>query len=68
MPQDAIASNPGLESAQVFVVDGGFARARVVQLGGVRQWNGSGAFRTVRRRNPCDKNLDKLYDGVAVRQ
>ena len=53
MPQDAIASNPGLESAQVFVVDGGVARARVVQPGGASQRNGSGAFGTVGRRNPC---------------
>jgi len=66
--QDAIASNPGLESAQVFVVDGGLAHGRVVQLGGsangmVRVLSGLSGPETL-----ATKNLDKLYDGVAVRQ
>ena len=66
--KDAIASNPGLESAQVFVVDGGLAHGRVVQLGGsangmVRVLSGLSGPETL-----ATKNLDKLYDGVAVRQ
>ena len=68
VPQDAIASNPGLESAQVFVVDGGVAHGRVVQPGGaangmVRVLSGLSGGETL-----AATNLDKLYDGVAVRQ
>ena len=68
VPMAAIASNPGLESAQVFVIEEGLAHARVVQLGGsengvVRVLSGlSGSERV------ATKNIDKLYDGVAVNQ
>ena len=68
VPQDAIASNPGLESAQVFVVDGGIAHARVVQPGGatqgmVRVLSGLSGGETL-----AVTNLDTLYDGIAVRE
>jgi multidrug efflux pump subunit AcrA (membrane-fusion protein) len=68
VPQDAVASNPGLESAQVFMVNGGIAHGRVVQLGGssngmVRVLSGLSGGETI-----ATKNLDKLYDGVAVSQ
>lgn len=68
VPKDAIASNPGLESAQVFVVDGGLAHGKVVQLGGsvdgmIRVLSGLSGGETI-----ATKNLDKLYDGVAVHQ
>jgi multidrug efflux pump subunit AcrA (membrane-fusion protein) len=68
VPQDAIASNPGLESAQVFLVDGGVAHARVVLPGSttqgmVRVLSGLSGGETL-----AVTNLDNLYDGVAVRQ
>jgi multidrug efflux pump subunit AcrA (membrane-fusion protein) len=68
VPQEAIVSNPGLESAQVFVVETGLAHGRVVQVGGssngmIRVVSGLSGGETL-----ASKNLDKLYDGVAVRQ
>jgi multidrug efflux pump subunit AcrA (membrane-fusion protein) len=68
VPQAAIASNPGLESAQVFVIEEGFAHARVVQLAGsengvIRVLSGLSAGERV-----ATKNIDKLYDGVAVNE
>ena len=68
VPPDAIVDLPGLESAQVFVVDSGVARARVVQPGGVS----NGMVRVLSGLSGGEAiattNLDKLYDGVAVRQ
>jgi multidrug efflux pump subunit AcrA (membrane-fusion protein) len=68
VPPDAIVDLPGLESAQVFVIDSGVARARVVQPGGisngmVRVLSGLSGGEAI-----ATTNLDKLYDGVAVRQ
>jgi len=68
VPVAAIATNPGLESAQVFVIEDGLAHGRVVQLGGsangvIRVLSGlSGGERV------ATKSIDKLYDGVAVNQ
>ena len=68
VPQAAIATNAGLESAQVFLIEEGLARGRVVQLGEpangmVRVLSGlSGGERV------ATKNIDKLYDGVAVNE
>jgi multidrug efflux pump subunit AcrA (membrane-fusion protein) len=68
VPQDTIASNPGLESAQVFVIDSGIAHARVVQVGG----SSNGMVRVLSGLTGGEKiaakNLNKLYDGVAVSQ
>jgi multidrug efflux pump subunit AcrA (membrane-fusion protein) len=68
--QDAVVSNPGLESAQVFLVDGGVARSRVVQLGGTGIEN-DGMVRVLTGLSGGEivatKNLNQLYDGAAVR-
>jgi membrane fusion protein (multidrug efflux system) len=69
--RDAILGNSGLESAQVFTVDGGIAHGIVVQLGSdagassgmVRVLSGLSGGETL-----AAKNLDKLYDGAPVRQ
>jgi multidrug efflux pump subunit AcrA (membrane-fusion protein) len=71
--RDAILGNSGLESAQVFVVEGGTARGLVVQLGGAdASGAGSGMVRVLSGLSGGEilaaKNLDKLYDGAAVRQ
>jgi RND family efflux transporter MFP subunit len=71
--RDAILGNSGLESAQVFVIEGGTARGLVVQLGGAdASGAGSGMVRVLSGLSGGEilaaKNLDKLYDGAAVRQ
>jgi len=68
VPQASIASNPGLESAQVFVIEDGLAHGRVVQLAG----SANGTIRVLSGLSGGEriatKNIDKLYDGVAVNQ
>jgi multidrug efflux pump subunit AcrA (membrane-fusion protein) len=71
--RDAILGNSGLESAQVFAIDGGKAHGLVVQLNGADTSGvGSGMVRVISGLSGGEilaaKNLDKLYDGAAVRQ
>ncbi|HET9131020.1 MAG TPA: hypothetical protein VFO86_08740, partial [Terriglobia bacterium] len=72
-PRDSILGNSGLESAQVFVIDKGMAHAVVVQLSGSdASSTGSGMIRVLSGLSGgeilASKNLDKLYEGAAVRQ
>jgi multidrug efflux pump subunit AcrA (membrane-fusion protein) len=71
--RDAILGNSGLESAQVFAIDKGIAHGLVVQLSGSDAGvAGSGMVRVLSGLSGGEivatKNLDKLYDGAAVRQ
>jgi multidrug efflux pump subunit AcrA (membrane-fusion protein) len=71
--RDAILGNAGLESAQVFAISGGVAHGLVVQLSGTdTNGTGSGMVRVLSGLSGGEilaaKNLDKLYDGAAVRQ
>jgi hypothetical protein len=71
--RDAILGNSGLESAQVFTVNGGIAHGIVVQLSGADAiGTGSGMVRLLSGLSGGEivatKNLDKLYDGASVRQ
>jgi multidrug efflux pump subunit AcrA (membrane-fusion protein) len=71
--RDAILGNSGLESAQVFAIAGGVAHGIVVQLSGADTIGvGSGMVRVLSGLSGgeilASKNLDKLYDGAAVRQ
>jgi multidrug efflux pump subunit AcrA (membrane-fusion protein) len=71
--RDAILGNSGLESAQVFAIDGGIAHGIVVQLSGSdTSGAGSGMVRVLSGLSGGEilaaKNLDKLYDGAPVRQ
>jgi RND family efflux transporter MFP subunit len=71
--RDAILGNSGLESAQVFAIAGGVAHGLVVQLSGSdANGAGSGMVRVLSGLSGGEilaaKNLDKLYDGAAVRQ
>jgi len=71
--RDAILGNAGLESAQVFAISGGTAHGLVVQLSGMDTTGaGSGMVRVLSGLSGGEilaaKNLDKLYDGAAVRQ
>jgi multidrug efflux pump subunit AcrA (membrane-fusion protein) len=71
--RDAILGNSGLESAQVFAIAGGIAHGLVVQLSGSdANGAGSGMVRVLSGLSGGEilaaKNLDKLYDGAAVRQ
>ena len=71
--RDAILGNSGLESAQVFAIAGGIAHGVVVQLSGADTIGvGSGMVRVLSGLSGGEilaaKNLDKLYDGAAVRQ
>jgi multidrug efflux pump subunit AcrA (membrane-fusion protein) len=71
--RDAILGNSGLESAQVFAINGGIAHGLVVQLNGADTSGvGSGMVRVLSGLSGGEilaaKNLDKLYDGAPVRQ
>jgi multidrug efflux pump subunit AcrA (membrane-fusion protein) len=70
--RDSILGNAGLESAQVFSIVGGIAHAIVVQVSGSDATAGGGMVRVLSGLSGgeiiASKNLDKLYEGAAVRQ
>jgi hypothetical protein len=50
------------------VIEEGLAHGRVVQLAGSANGTDPGAFRLSGGERVATKNIDKLYDGVAVNQ
>jgi multidrug efflux pump subunit AcrA (membrane-fusion protein) len=68
LPRDAVLVDQSLNSSEVFVVDGGKAHVRVVQIGGAAR---AGMVRILSGVAPGDtvatSRLQQLYDGAAVK-